>query len=121
MTRKWYVLRTKPRSENIVANDLERDGFVSFCPRVKTPRPKGDSTYAPLFPSYLFLQVELESQGAELTRDRSGVLGWLRFGDTIPWVPDEVIENIRMRVQVINREGGVWRHLQPGDRVRVLS
>lgn len=121
MTQKWYVLRTKPRSEKIVANGLERDGFASYCPNVRTPKPNAESTLTPLYPGYIFLRIEMETEGADLTSDRDGVLSWLRFGDTIPWVPDEVVANIRQQVRMINRDGGVWRHFRPGDRVRVDS
>jgi transcriptional antiterminator RfaH len=121
MTQKWYVLRTKPRSEKIVTNGLERDGFASYCPNVRTPIPNAKSTLTPLYPGYIFLRIEMESEGADLTSDRLGVLGWLRFGDTIPWVPDEVVANIRQRVRMINKDGGAWRHFRPGDRVQVVS
>lgn len=121
MTRKWYVLRTRPRSEHLVANELDRNGFNSFCPRVKTPRPDACDIFSPLFPGYLFLQIDMPADGASLTRDRPGILGWLRFGDTIPSVPDEVVANIRRRVQEINNDGGLWRRFRQGDRVRVIS
>lgn len=121
MTQKWYVLRVKSRAERLVASQLERDGFVAFLPCVENPRPNARSVFAPLFPGYLFLRVDIDSADAKLARERSGVLGWLRFGDTIPFLTNEIVNRIRRRVQEINSAGGHWRRFRQGEIVRVVA
>ena len=121
MTSNWYVLRIKSRSEASVANELERDGYNCFLPQVKGLRRNKIMALAPLFPGYLFLQVEIRSSGAELARNRKGVLGWLRTDDNIPFIAEETIANIRRQVTEINGSGGLWKRFRPGDKVRVVS
>ena len=55
---RWYVLRTRPKSEHIAANALaQRSGIEVYCPRLKfrkmTSRGKVTFTEA-LFPGYIF-------------------------------------------------------------------
>ena len=120
MTTQWYVLRTRPRSDFSVAEELSRDGFVVYSPRVKSPVPKGYTNYVPLFPGYLFLQADMETRDAELPRERAGILGWLRLGDQIPAIPADVVADIRQKVDAINKGAGVLRRFRNGERVRVV-
>lgn len=121
MTSKWFVLRIKSRSESLVAGELARNGYHCFLPRVKTLRPNQEFAYAPLFPGYLFLHIDIESADAEIARHRAGVLGWLRFDDSIPSISEEIVTDIRQRVLEINKTGGLWKRFRRGDRIRVVS
>jgi len=121
LTRQWYVLRTRPRSEGFVASALENDGFTLFFPRVRTPRRRQGYEFAPLFPRYLFLRIDIEAQDLKSVHGLPGVQGWVRFGGTVPSVPDEVVADLRQMVKEINGEGGLWTRFQPGDIVRVVS
>lgn len=121
MTQRWYALRTKPHSEYLAASALERDGFHLFFPRLRSPRSQQGHRYAPLFPGYIFLRFDMETQNVASVHALPGILGWVRFGGAVPHVPDEVIADQAKRVEEINSKGGLWSRFQPGDRVRVVS
>jgi transcriptional antiterminator RfaH len=121
LNNNWYVLRVKSRAESKVASQLNRDAFTTFYPRIKTPRPNSGPVLMPLFPGYLFLQIDINSADAMLTHDRSGVLGWLRFGDTSPFLTNEIVNKIKQRENEINNAGGQWRNFRPGEMVHVIS
>jgi transcriptional antiterminator RfaH len=121
MTQRWYVIRTKPQSEYIAAAALEGDGHELFFPRVQTPQPRAGREDSPLFPGYLFLRYDLERQDRSAISDLPGVTGWVRFNGVTPPMPDEVIADLALRVEAINRRGGLWKQFRPGDTVRVVS
>lgn len=121
MGARWYVIRTQTRADHLAADELSRGGFEVFSPRVKglTSRP-GDCE-GPLFPGYLFLHCDLERDSLPSFRTTHRVIGWLRFGNDIAWIPDQVVDEIRKRSETFNREGGFRRRFHPGEMVRVVS
>jgi transcription antitermination factor NusG len=59
----WYVTYTSPRHEKHVARQLEERGISSFLPLYKSTRRWKDrkkELELPLFPSYVFAQIQLE-------------------------------------------------------------
>ena len=55
----WYLLKTRPRQEQRAQENLEIQGFDAYCPHVKT-RYRGEIKEEVLFPSYLFLYLDLK-------------------------------------------------------------
>jgi transcriptional antiterminator RfaH len=120
----WAAARLQPQRERLALDCLARAGFETYLPRVRKPRTirgrKVEAT-APLFPGYVFLQIELQCHAA---RWRPGILGPVVDGTTKPpKVPDLVIGELRGR-----ERNGVIRlppkppamFLQVGDRVRSI-
>lgn len=121
MGHRWYVVRTKPRSEFLAANELNGVDIENFSPLVKTPLVRNGSMAAPMFPGYIFTRLDLESDGWPSFRFGQHALGLVNFNGVVPWVPDEVIAELKQRCDSINQQGGIWRRYQPGDWVQVVS
>ena len=121
MGHRWYVLRTMPRSEALAARELSFDDSDVFSPFVKTPPVGNKPTKVPLFPGYIFIRLDTESQGWPSLRFGQHSLGLLNFDGEVPWLPDEVIAELKLRCDQINEEGGTWRRYEPGDWVQVVS
>ena len=121
MTQGWYLARTKSLSEYRAAVALERNGYELYFPRVQTPRPRNGHDDSPLFPGYLFVRQDRDGSGLPAIHLISGLVGWVQFDDVVPKVPDEVIAELKRRLEAINRGGGYWRRFRPGDMVRVVS
>ena len=121
MGLRWYVARTQPRAEFLAANELVRDGHQVFFPRVKAVLPRVGHPDLPLFPGYLFLQCDPDNGGWPSFRPAHRIIGWVRFGGEIPWLPDETVTALMERSEMINRQGGLWRQFLPGDKVDVVS
>jgi len=121
MGLKWYLASTEPRAEYMAAQELTRDGFEIFFPRVKTPHPRPGHSDEPLFPGYVFIRCEPESDGWPYFRPVHRVLSWVRFGGEIPSIPNEVVEELSKRVTQINDGEGLWQRFRRGERVRVAS
>ena len=57
----WFVVATKPNSENLAAGHLARQGFAPYVPQIKTVRRHArrvEMVKRPLFPGYMFVELD---------------------------------------------------------------
>jgi transcriptional antiterminator RfaH len=100
---RWYVVQTKPFAENRAITHLERQGYRIFCPRYrKTIRHarKKKSVLAPLFPNYLFLQMDPTHDRWRSVNGTRGVARLLTHGDSPQPVPHGVIEALQAQSDI---------------------
>jgi len=94
----WYCARTQPKHEHIAAGNVaKRLGLEVFNPRLRLERATRRGVVRviePLFPGYIFVRCVLEDH-VDHIRYVSGVSSLVRFGQRIPAVPDEVVEELR--------------------------
>lgn len=120
----WYAVHTKARDEMLAEENLHRQGFHTFLPRIKATRRRRGRWYQviePLFPGYLFIRLDPLTRDTSPIRSTRGALGLVRFGGEPAVVPAELIEQL---IAAATDEPGVVRQeylFQPGDRVRILS
>ncbi|HXT10432.1 MAG TPA: transcriptional activator RfaH [Candidatus Angelobacter sp.] len=97
-TVAWYCARTKPKHEHIVAAGLKRNlGLEVFHPRLRIERPTRRGVVRivePLFPCYVFVRCNI-SECLDGVRYVNGVSSLVHFGQRIPIVPDQVVEELR--------------------------
>ena len=86
----WTVAQTESQREQTAAQHLERGGFEIYLPRLKLRGGKIE----PLFPGYLFVQIECRWQVINAT---IGVLRVLTACERPACVGDHVIAEIRAR------------------------
>lgn len=107
----WYAVHTKPREEDRAQEHLARQGYDCFLPRIRERRRRRDrriEVVQALFPRYLFIQLELGGQSVAAIRSTRGVIGLVRFGEQMPSVPDELIQDL-------------WAHAEPDTWVVCLD
>jgi transcriptional antiterminator RfaH len=117
----WYVLLTEPRAEYLAAEELARDGFEVFLPRVKVTETRLGHTDTPLFPGYIFLRSLVEDGGWPTFKKIHRIVKLVAFGEGTPTVPHEVIQELKRRLEEVNDGGGLWRNFRSGDRVKVVT
>ncbi len=91
----WYVVHTKARQEISARNHLERQSFRTYLPLIQAPRRRcgqWQSLADPMFPGYLFVNLNIESQNIAPIRSTRGVIGLVRFGNQTCPVPDGLVE-----------------------------
>lgn len=57
----WFVVATKPNSENLATAHLARQGFAPYVPQIKTIRRharKVEAVKRALFPGYIFVELD---------------------------------------------------------------
>ena len=120
MSANWYVIRVQPRAEYVAADELSRDGYEIFFPYAKSGTPRFGRADEPLFPGYLFIKCNPDSDGWPVFRAPHRVAGWVRFDGIAPHVPDGVITQLARQMESLDGADGLWRNYAPGEKVRVV-
>ena len=123
MASMWYALRSKPRKEDVVWRQVRNLGYDTFYPRLRVnPVNPRSRKLVPYFPGYLFVLVDLESAGTSVFQWMPHTIGLVAFGGEPAHVPENLIHELRKRVEEISRAGGeLFDGLKSGDTVRISS
>jgi transcriptional antiterminator RfaH len=117
----WYLIQCKPREDDRALENLERQEFECYRPiyeRERVRQRRRILTRAPLFPGYLFIRLDRLNDNWLPICSTRGVVRIVRFaGEPLP-VADEIIEEIRRRI-----DGHPIRepYLNAGDRVMITD
>jgi transcriptional antiterminator RfaH len=123
----WYAVQVKRYKEHRVIRHLVEKPIPTFLPLIESVRrrngARAGSRLEPLFPGYLFVQMQaLDVNPAhwDIVRWTPGVRRILGIGETPVPMPDEAIEVIQARVSAL---GFVRPGVQftSGARVRIRS
>lgn len=98
--KRWYVAHTKPGAERLAEGNLERQGFHAYLPRARLRKrgARGASTVTvPLFPRYIFIQLDLENAPWRAVNSTYGISRLVSFGERPAHLDDAVISEIRKR------------------------
>lgn len=91
---RWYVVASKPRQEEIARENLDRQGYQTFLPRLsmnKRRRGGWATVIEPLFPGYLFVYLTLGEDDPAPVRSTVGCVGLVRSGKALVPVPDSIM------------------------------
>lgn len=119
--RVWVAVLTHPRKEPVALENLSRQSFQTYCPLVIRTRLRGQqirTERAPLFPSYVFVAVDFETQRWRPILSTFGVRTVVRTGDRPGTVPTPFIDALRGR----EIDGAIAVHheqLRQGQKVRL--
>jgi transcriptional antiterminator RfaH len=120
----WYLVFSKPRQERIALANLQRQGYQSYLPFIRNRRKRYGRyrhVIEPMFPRYLFIYLNDQTDDWGPIRSTVGVTNMVRFGDRAGIVPDDLV------VTLIAREGdrGYFEPelppLRAGDAVRICE
>lgn len=120
----WFVVNAHAQNEEKALFHLRRQGFHAYLPRYLKQRRharKVDWVKAPMFPRYLFVRLDPESDQWRAIHSTVGVSRLVCYGDKPAPVPEGVVEDIQ------SREGedglvsiGLQNELKPGEKIRIL-
>ncbi|MFJ9450929.1 transcription/translation regulatory transformer protein RfaH [Herbaspirillum sp. NPDC101397] len=117
---QWYLIYTKPRQEKCALQNLEQQGYSCYLPLLQAEKLlNGNVVIAekPLFPRYLFVQLDSSSSGKSWVPIRStkGVSRLVSFGLEPAKVSNYLIEFLK------SKERDEYSHAAPlftqGERV----
>jgi transcriptional antiterminator RfaH len=121
----WYVVHTQPQNETRAEINLRRQGFATYLPRYQRTRRharKTETVTRPLFPRYLFVDIDLARDRWRAIQSTFGVSNLVFAGDRPLPMPEGVVEQIRGRE---NSDGfvtlGLPAGIGPGSRVRLIE
>lgn len=117
---KWYLIYTKPKSEDTVTTRLEGCGFEVFNPKLrerKVVRRKLTDVVSPFFPCYIFVRFRIPESHRliKYTRGVRKIVG----SENLPTpVHQDIIDSIKRRME----DGLVKvspKKFSPGDSVHI--
>lgn len=117
----WYLIHTKPREEARALENLERQGYRCFLPLLAVEKLRRGALVRveePLFPRYLFIELDADGSGQSWAPIRStkGVSQLVRFGAEAAKVDERLIAALR------GCDAEAPRPLfRPGDRVTIAD
>lgn len=119
MSKGWFAVRVRPKSETRASSELSARGFEAFLPTQHVRRRWSDRVKTmdvPVFPGYLFCRFQPEERVNVL--DVPAVIQILGIGATPIPVIDAEIEALQTMVatQLMLRP---WPYLHSGERVRI--
>ena len=122
-TIDWYLLQHRPNSHNIAERNLRRQGFDVFLPlKQETTRVRGHfkDRLRPLFPGYIFVEIDLRWGCWRRLDSTYGVSRVVRAGGTPLPVPNEIVEQLQLRCDDTNILLPL-PELQKGDQVLITQ
>jgi transcriptional antiterminator RfaH len=113
----WAVLRTRPRQESLAAQSILAQGVEAYVP--KLPARRSTEPEQPLFPGYLFANVDPDSDDLLRIRSAPGVSYVLPQAGPPALLRDATLDEIRTRLVFHRAQRS--RKLEHGDRVTIVS
>jgi transcriptional antiterminator RfaH len=114
--KNWYLIKTKPKQETIATRNLVNQDYRVFCPKAVF-----NNKTLPLFPSYLFIELDDKSQNWMPIRSTKGVSNFVRFGLKFAKVPNQIINMIKtQQQQTIEKMIDLCSH-HKGDHIEIQS
>jgi transcriptional antiterminator RfaH len=114
--RNWYLIKTKPRQEHVAIINLENQNFHVYCPYALM-RNKNEV----LFPGYIFIQLDNDTQDWSPIRSTKGVSHLIRFGLSFAKIPDNIIEFIKTNELNTSEKLKNINKFNPGDKVQITD
>ena len=120
----WYVIHTKPRQESQALENLERQGYTTYCPQITLSKRRRNAWHTvsePLFPRYLFIQLTEGEDDFGPIRSTLGVSNMLRLGGKPAIIGNDIIETLQQQERDSAEVPDAELPVKPGDRVRVMD
>lgn len=96
----WYLAYCRPREEQRASQHLRNQGIDSYYPMVEVERlvrGKREKRMEPMFPCYLFVQVDLEAFSPTRLNATRGLRHMVRFGNHWSCIPSRLIYDMMCR------------------------
>ena len=122
-SKSWIVASTHPHKERLALDNLERQGFRSYCPRIRRRirhARRLQVVLRPLFPGYVFIRLNPKQEQWRSIASTFGVRSLIRFGEKPGVVPEQFVAGLL----ATEEEGAVTiprarDSYRPGEKVRM--
>jgi len=114
--KHWYLLKIKLKQEDIAILNLENQNFHVYCPHALI-----NNRNVALFPGYIFIQLDKDTQNWSPIRSTKGVLYFVRFGLSYAKIPDNIIEFIKTNQLNTAEKLKNINKFKSGDKVQITD
>ena len=114
--KKWYLIKIKPRQENVAITNLENQNYHVYCPCAKI-----NNKIQVFFPGYLFINLDETFENWTPIRSTKGVLNFVRFGLSYAKISNKLIDFIKENeLYTIERIKNL-NDFKPGDKIQITD
>jgi len=116
----WYALQYKPAQGDRALCHLQNQDVACFFPKIlveKIAAGKRTRKLEPLFPGYLFVNLEQTDPMWAKLRSTRGVLRVVSFANRPAPIADDVIQYIKEGLEGIEAQGGI----RSGQKVQICE
>ena len=120
----WYAVQTQTNRENLAVAHLERQGFHVWLPcygRIIKHARLAKNVRRPLFPGYLFINLDLETTRWRTINGTVGVKNIVSCGHAPSVVESEFITALKARENLDGFVDTGYHNMKPGQEVEILS
>lgn len=124
MSQHWYVAQTRPRQEAIAELNLQRQGYACYLPRLtsrKRLRGHWQSVTEPLFPGYLFVQLDLSQGHIAPVFSTKGIRTMVRFGTQYLPFDDAAVIYLQQQERQQQQAAATQELFSVGEELRILQ
>ena len=124
LQKSWYLVYTKPRQEVLAQDNLLRQGYSVYLPKVRQfrrRRGQQEAVVEPLFPRYLFIYLDMQYDNWGPIRSTFGVASLVRFGSEPAQVPTQLVDHLRAQEGQDGLHAWAESKIALGGRVRVVD
>lgn len=121
---RWYVAQTQVHAEERARLNLERQGFRTYLPRYRRERRharRREVVMAPLFPGYIFVELDLDAAPWRSINGTFGVAHLVCRGERPAALPEGVVEQIASREDAEGLIALQPRVFRKGEALRIVS
>ncbi|PTB95397.1 transcription/translation regulatory transformer protein RfaH [Marinobacter sp. B9-2] len=114
----WYALQHKPAQGDRALQHLQNQDIACFYPKItveKIKAGKRTKKLEPLFPGYLFVNLEQTDPVWAKLRSTRGVIRVVGFANKPAPISDDVIQHIKDSLDSVAEQGGI----KPGQAVQL--
>jgi len=118
----WYLVQTKHRLENLALENLSYQGYKCYLPLMKVEKVVNkqiEVKKVPLFPRYLFINLDFKSKNCAPIQSTRGVSRLVCFGQIPAKIHDELIKHIYSREHF--SESDVQPLYQQGQSLKIIK
>lgn len=120
--KRWYLFYLRPRAEKSVCNELNKRGYLVYCPSYRTTRVwknrQKKVIELPLFPNYIFVHTyQYELHTIKLLPK---VVALVTLDGKPAVVSEEEIEGIKRMIE-LEKKITVETRFSQGEHVRICS
>ena len=120
--KRWYLIHSKPRQEEVARENLERQGYSIYLPLLRTPRRRLGRRIIriePMFPRYFFIRLDTATDNWAPIRSTIGVSTLVRFGMMPTPISDDLIDLRRERDDASGGQDSPLNEFSRGQKVRI--
>ncbi len=120
--KQWYALRTKPRAEKKIVEELKNENVKTYLPLKKTLKQWSDRkkwVYEPLISSYVFIYMKPDQE--QKIVQFTGAIHFVKFSGILAPIPEEQIEMIKMLIGSKKKITVVKETFKPGEKVQIIA